>query len=170
MQVKISEGFVRQQIRNAARLGSNSEPIFCFSPKNSIEPPADEKILGQWLLDLTETDFDSVKRMLERLKLFRPTIICGSEDEIVSLARIWKLNADNSRRAAINVAHDTGGAVAMKLDEDKNLVTDGNIIAIIGGSSRDFEKIARYASATTPLIAALIIFDDSNLTLEIAGQ
>ena len=171
MQIKISDAIVKQQIKNAKMVGENTEPVFYFELKDSETAPSADKISDLWILNVTGSDINGKhKSIVENLKTSQPMIICGTEAEIESVASLWGLDSENFYRAAINVAHSTGGAVIMKLNDGRNLVTDGNVLAYVEGNESDYSKIARYVPISAPVIAALTIFDEDTMQLEIAKK
>lgn len=133
-----------------------------------------------WVLDPVAVGIGSMRSdILLQFKEYKPDIIRGNASEIIALAGLWGLEgkAESNGRgvdstdeviaaksAAIALANQTGGAVAVSGETD--LVTDGSIVAFSYGGSHFMEKItgagcslggvaAVYAAAADPFTAAL---------------
>lgn len=134
-----------------------------------------------WVLDPVAVGIGEERNeILRSFKENKPSIIRGNSSEIIALAGLWNLDGgvnvsnvrgvdsrdpvEKAKSAAISLAKWTNGAVAVS--GEKDLVTDGEIIAISKGGSNYMEKItgagcslagvmAVYACNATPFIAAL---------------
>ena len=134
-----------------------------------------------WVLDPVGIGIGKLRTdLLLELKQYKPAIVRGNASEIIALAKLWGLEdvageggprgvdstdtVEAARGAAISLARYTGGAVAVS--GEKDLVTDGETVAISAGGSSLMEKVtgfgcsqggvlAVYATATDPFTAAL---------------
>ena len=135
-----------------------------------------------WVLDPVGLGIGSLRTQLLRgFKEYKPSVIRGNASEILALARLWGLSAEEGKAgaprgvdsvdgvaaaqsAAVALARWTGGAVAVS--GEKDLVTDGQIVAWSAGGSPLFTKItgagcslggvtAVYAAVAAPFVAAL---------------
>lgn len=134
-----------------------------------------------WVLDPVAVGIGEERNeILKSFKENKPSIIRGNSSEIIALAGHWELEGgvdvsnvrgvdstdpvERAKSAAISLAKWTNGAVAVS--GEKDLVTDGKIIAISKGGSHYMEKItgagcslagvmAVYACNSTPFVAAL---------------
>ncbi len=141
-----------------------------------------------WVLDPVAIGIGALRtQILEAFKVYPPAIIRGNASEIIALSGLWGLEAtaanntrgvdstdtvDAARAAAIRLARFTGGAVAVSGVRD--LVTDGELVALSEGGSHFMEKItgsgcslggvaAVYATCASPFIAALTATNVYNL-------
>lgn len=134
-----------------------------------------------WVLDPVGIGLGALRReILREFQAYRPGVIRGNASEIIALANLWGLasgrardgvrgvdatdSVDAARAAAIALALETGGAVAVSGPID--LVTDGHRVIRVRGGSRFLSLItgagcslggviAVYATAGQPFIAAL---------------
>ena len=135
-----------------------------------------------WVLDPVGLGIGGLRtKLIAGFKEYKPSIIRGNASEIIALAKLWGLSAQEgsqgaprgvdsvdevaaARPAAIALARWTGGAAAVSGETD--LVTDGHQTAYSAGGSKLFTKItgagcslggaaAVYAAAAEPFIAAL---------------
>lgn len=133
-----------------------------------------------WVLDPVGIGLSSLRTdILKQIKIYKPSIIRGNASEIIALAKLWQLVAEEggqvrgvdstekvsaAKSSAIALAKFTGGAVAVSGEED--LITDGAKVVLCAGGSELFTKItgsgcalggvmAIYLTVTTPNIAAL---------------
>lgn len=135
-----------------------------------------------WVLDPVAIGIGSLRtELLLTFKHYKPSIIRGNASEIIALAGLWALSGGTevsrvrgvdstdevlaAQEAAIHLARFSGGAVAVSGETD--LITDGKQVITSFGGSHFFEKItgagcalagvmAVYATAATPLVAALL--------------
>ncbi len=141
-----------------------------------------------WVLDPVAIGIGALRtQILEAFRVYPPAIIRGNASEIIALSGLWGLEAtaanntrgvdstdtvDAARAAAIRLARFTGGAVAVSGVRD--LVTDGELVALSEGGSHFMEKItgsgcslggvaAVYATCASPFIAALTATNVYNL-------
>ena len=134
-----------------------------------------------WVLDPVGIGLGALRRkILREFQAYRPGVIRGNASEIIALANLWGLasgrardgvrgvdatdSVDAARAAAIALALETGGAVAVSGPVD--LVTDGHQVIRVRGGSRFLPlitgagcslggAIAVYAAVGKPFIAAL---------------
>ena len=134
-----------------------------------------------WVLDPVGIGLGALReKILLGFQAYRPNVIRGNASEIIALANLWGLasgrasdgvrgvdatdSVDAARAAAIALALETGGAVAVSGPID--LVTDGHQVIRVRGGSRFLPLItgagcslggviAVYATAGKPFIAAL---------------
>lgn len=134
-----------------------------------------------WVLDPVGIGLGALRRKILRgFQAYRPGVIRGNASEIIALANLWGLasgrardgvrgvdatdSVDAARAAAIALALETGGAVAVSGPVD--LVTDGHQVIRVRGGSRFLPlitgagcslggAIAVYAAVGKPFIAAL---------------
>ena len=134
-----------------------------------------------WVLDPVGIGLGALRRKILRgFQAYRPGVIRGNASEIIALANLWGLasgrardgvrgvdatdSVDAARAAAIALALETGGAVAVSGPVD--LVTDGHQVIRVRGGSRCLPlstgagcslggAIAVYAAVGKPFIAAL---------------
>lgn len=134
-----------------------------------------------WVLDPVGIGLGALReKILLGFQAYRPNVIRGNASEIIALANLWGLasrrasngvrgvdatdSVDAARAAAIALALETGGAVAVSGPID--LVTDGHRVIRVRGGSRFLSLItgagcslggviAVYATAGQPFIAAL---------------
>ena len=134
-----------------------------------------------WVLDPVGIGLGALRRkILREFQAYRPSVIRGNASEIIALANLWGLasgrardgvrgvdatdSVDAARAAAIALALETGGAVAVSGPVD--LVTDGHQVIRVRGGSRFLPlitgagcslggAIAVYAAVGKPFIAAL---------------
>ena len=134
-----------------------------------------------WVLDPVGIGLGALRgKILREFQAYRPNVIRGNASEIIALANLWGLasgrasdgvrgvdatdSVDAARAAAIALALETGGAVAVSGPID--LVTDGHQVIRVRGGSRFLPLItgagcslggviAVYATAGQPFIAAL---------------
>ena len=134
-----------------------------------------------WVLDPVGIGLGALRgKILREFQAYRPNVIRGNASEIIALANLWGLasrrasngvrgvdatdSVDAARAAAIALALETGGAVAVSGPID--LVTDGHRVIRVRGGSRFLPLItgagcslggviAVYATAGQPFIAAL---------------
>lgn len=134
-----------------------------------------------WVLDPVGIGLGALRReILRGFQAYRPGVIRGNASEIIALANLWGLasgrardgvrgvdatdSVDAARAAAIALALETGGAVAVSGPVD--LVTDGHQVIRVRGGSRFLPlitgagcslggAIAVYAAVGKPFIAAL---------------
>lgn len=134
-----------------------------------------------WVLDPVGIGLGALRRkILCEFQAYRPGVIRGNASEIIALANLWGLasgrardgvrgvdatdSVDAARAAAIALALETGGAVAVSGPVD--LVTDGHQVIRVRGGSRFLPlitgagcslggAIAVYAAVGKPFIAAL---------------
>lgn len=134
-----------------------------------------------WVLDPVAVGIGNLRtKILKGFKEYKPNIIRGNASEIIALAGLWELDGgtkvsevrgvdstnlvDEAKKAAIELARWTGGAVAVSGEVD--LITDGENLAYSYGGSHFMEKItgagcslggvmAVYLTSTSPFIAAL---------------
>lgn len=134
-----------------------------------------------WVLDPVGIGLGALReKILLGFQAYRPNVIRGNASEIIALANLWGLasgrasdgvrgvdatdSVDAARAAAIALALETGGAVAVSGPID--LVTDGHRVIRVRGGSRFLSSItgagcslggviAVYATAGQPFIAAL---------------
>ena len=134
-----------------------------------------------WVLDPVGIGLGALRgKILREFQAYRPNVIRGNASEIIALANRWGLasgrasdgvrgvdatdSVDAARAAAIALALETGGAVAVSGPVD--LVTDGHQVIRVRGGSRFLPlitgagcslggAIAVYAAVGKPFIAAL---------------
>ncbi|MFC2468941.1 MAG: hydroxyethylthiazole kinase [Negativicutes bacterium] len=134
-----------------------------------------------WVLDPVGIGLGALRgKILRGFQAYRPGVIRGNASEIIALANLWGLasgrasdgvrgvdatdSVDAARAAAIALALETGGAVAVSGPVD--LVTDGHQVIRVRGGSRFLPlitgagcslggAIAVYAAVGKPFIAAL---------------
>lgn len=134
-----------------------------------------------WVLDPVGIGMgESRSKCLKEFKACKPSIIRGNASEIIGLANLWGVSSDSSsagprgvdsvdtvdsaRKAAIDLAVFTGGAVSVSGDVD--LVTDGKHVVLAYGGSKHMGKLSGtgcslggvcgvYAAVADPFIAAL---------------
>lgn len=134
-----------------------------------------------WVLDPVGIGLGALRgKILREFQAYRPNVIRGNASEIIALANLWGLasgrardgvrgvdatdSVDAARAAAIALALETGGAVAVSGPVD--LVTDGHQVIRVRGGSRFLPlitgagcslggAIAVYAAVGKPFIAAL---------------
>ena len=133
-----------------------------------------------WVLDPVGIGLSSLRtNILKQFKEFKPSIIRGNASEIIMLAKLWALIEDtggkvrgvdstekvsSAKKAALELAKFTGGAIAVSGEED--LITDGEQLITCAGGSELFTKItgsgcalggvmAVYLTVASPFIAAL---------------
>ena len=152
-----------------------------------------------WVLDPVGIGLGALRRkILREFQAYRPGVIRGNASEIIALANLWGLasgrardgvrgvdatdSVDAARAAAIALALETGGAVAVSGPID--LVTDGHQVIRVRGGSRFLPlitgagcslggAIAVYAAVGKPFIAALagtIAFDLAAARAEEGGM
>lgn len=152
-----------------------------------------------WVLDPVGIGLGALRRkILREFQAYRPGVIRGNASEIIALANLWGLasgrardgvrgvdatdSVDAARAAAIALALETGGAVAVSGPVD--LVTDGHQVIRVRGGSRFLPlitgagcslggAIAVYAAVGKPFIAALagtIAFDLAAARAEEGGM
>ena len=152
-----------------------------------------------WVLDPVGIGLGALRRkILREFQAYRPNVIRGNASEIIALANLWGLasgrardgvrgvdatdSVDAARAAAIALALETGGAVAVSGPVD--LVTDGHQVIRVRGGSRFLPlitgagcslggAIAVYAAVGKPFIAALagtIAFDLAAARAEEGGM
>ena len=152
-----------------------------------------------WVLDPVGIGLGALRRkILREFQAYRPNVIRGNASEIIALANLWGLasgrardgvrgvdatdSVDAARAAAIALALETGGAVAVSGPID--LVTDGHQVIRVRGGSRFLPlitgagcslggAIAVYAAVGKPFIAALagtIAFDLAAARAEEGGM
>lgn len=147
------------------------------------------KLKKNWVLDPVGLGIGSLRtKLIASFKENPPTIIRGNASEIIAVAKLWGLGADEksegpkgvdsvdcveaAESAAKKLASFIHGAVAVSGKED--LVTDGSSVLLSKGGAHFMEKItgagcslggvcAVYASVADPFIAAVTATQIYNL-------
>ena len=137
-----------------------------------------------WVLDPVGIGIGSLRtELLQKLAPYKPAIVRGNASEIIALAALWGAEGDAgdlgrargvdstdtvdaARTAAVTLARKTGGAVAVS--GEKDLVTDGNVIAYSTGGSALMEKVTGFGCSQGGVLAVYACEADP-FTAAVAG-
>lgn len=168
--------------RSAEAFYINMGTFFPFYAESLTQTAKTLSKLGKpWVLDPVGVGLGTLRTaVLRDIRKYKPSIIRGNASEIIALANLWQVDSGkaksdlrgvdamqrvhDAKRAAISLARDAGGTVAVSGDVD--FITDGYVSAFSFGGSPWFTKItgagcslggvvAVYAAGAPPFIAAL---------------
>lgn len=168
--------------RSAEAFYINMGTFFPFYAESLTQTAKVLWALGKpWVLDPVGVGLGTLRTaVLRDIRKYNPSILRGNASEIIALANLWQVDSGkaksdlkgvdamqrvcDAKRAALSLARDLGGVVAVSGDVD--FITDGHLSAFSFGGSPWFTKItgagcslggvaAVYAAGAPPFIAAL---------------